>query len=262
MWNNLVSIQYHQNPQLWLCILGLWQKSLDMFLDFTHYSTHIHTQIMHSHLKGRDNVLLASTQHRLPRPLHDENGVSCPILAKLMSAWFAFGMEERKHYFDTWEMSPSSWRKSLTYSSEINTATTKYNSRRFHKYICIIWRWLWRNGFPPLSRTGAHLYSQKVSSFISCDSTSGWRSSFSFTADEVEEIFFCFVFCNVMKAPTEWSQRSLRWLQTKRSDCLERTGQKRRRSHATGGRPCQKEMFAVGNKEICTCRLLIGYGGG
>lgn len=52
----------------------------------------------------------------------------------------------------------------------------------------------WRKVFPPPSRTGAHLYSQKVSSFISCDSTSGWRSSFSFTADEVEEIFFLFCF--------------------------------------------------------------------
>lgn len=29
-----------------------------------------------------------------------------------------------------------------------------------------------------------HLYSQKVSSFMPCDSTSGWRSSFSFTAHE------------------------------------------------------------------------------
>lgn len=55
---------------------------------FTH--THTHTRIMHSHLKGTANVSLASTQHRLPRPLHDENGVSWPILAKLMSARFAF----------------------------------------------------------------------------------------------------------------------------------------------------------------------------
>lgn len=62
-------------------------------------------------------------------------------------------------------------------------------------------------GIPPPSRTGAHLYSQKVSSFISSDSTSGWRSSFSFTADEVQKIFF--VFGDMVKAPTEGSQRSL-----------------------------------------------------
>lgn len=50
---------------------------------------------------------------------------------------------------------------------------------------------------PLLSRTAAHLYSQKVSSFISWDSTSGWRSSFSFTAGEVEDSFLlgCLFVC-------------------------------------------------------------------
>lgn len=55
---------------------------------------------MHSHLNGTADVSLASTQHRLPRPLHDENGVSWPIRAELMSARFSFGMEERKRYSD------------------------------------------------------------------------------------------------------------------------------------------------------------------
>lgn len=39
---------------------------------------------------------------------------------------------------------------------------------------------------------GAHLYSQKVSSFMPCDSTSGWRSSFSFTAHEINKRCFTF----------------------------------------------------------------------
>lgn len=160
-----------------------------MFLHFTHYSlfTHTHTHSNNAFtLKGTANVSLASTQHRLPRLLHDENGVSWLIPAKLMSTRFAFGMEERKHYFDTQQISLSFWRKPKHLALRL-IWLQRYNSRRFHKYI-----WIICSTDPPPRRTGAHLYSQKVSSFISCDSTSGWRSSFPFTADEVEE-FFCFV---------------------------------------------------------------------
>lgn len=216
---------------------------------------------MHSHLKGTANVSFGSTQHRLPRPLHDENGVLWPVPVKLMSARFAFGMEERKHYCDTWQMSPSSWRKYVTHGSEITTAATKYNSRRFHKYILYmhhLFNRLWRNGFPRPSRSGAHLYSQKVSSFISCDSTSGWRSSFSFTADEVQEIFFwmfCF-FATWWKLPPNDPKGA--WADCRQRGLIVWRGLKRRRSHATGGRPCEKEMFAVWNKDICMCRFLIG----
>lgn len=37
-----------------------------------------------------------------------------------------------------------------------------------------------------------HLYSQKVSSFISCDSTSGWRSSFSLTTEGGRTHYFIY----------------------------------------------------------------------
>lgn len=57
------------------------------------------------------------------------------------------------------------------------------------------------------SSSTAHLYSQKVSSFIPCDSMSVWRSSLSFTAKEQDRRILHFqithVFNNFQKKITQ-----------------------------------------------------------
>lgn len=120
----------------------------------------------------------------------------------ILSARFAFGNgkggRKKKHYCDTRQMSIPAAKKYLTCVWKINMATMGCILRRLKKQKkCHFLSTLCHCGLLPLQerRSAAHLYSQKVSSFISCDSTSGWRSSFSFTAEKGRtHIFFVLFF--------------------------------------------------------------------
>lgn len=104
---------------------------------------------------------------------------SRPILVKLMNARFAFGTGEKNITVthDEWVSQPEN-----IWHTVVRLILLQHNAFQGDKKKCRFLSALWHCGVPLQSRSAAHLYSQKASSFILCDSVSGWRSSFSFTA--------------------------------------------------------------------------------